>query len=73
MVMVLDCGIFSSGKIYLKVRHSRAVTARAAGADGKEVPTREVFLRKTGYQDTPIPVPGDRYRYLIRLLRRLYK
>ena len=42
MVMVLDCGRFSSAKIYLEVRHSRAVTARAAGADGKEVPTREV-------------------------------
>ena len=56
MMMLLECGSFSSGKIYLEVRHSRAVTARAAGADGKEVPTREVVLRKTGYQDTPIPV-----------------
>ena len=45
MMMVLECGSFSSAKIYLEVRHSRAVTGRAAGADGKEVPTREVFLR----------------------------
>ena len=45
MKLVLDCCIFSSGKIYLAMRHSRAVTARAAGADGKEVPTREVVLR----------------------------
>ena len=45
MMMVLECGSFSSAKLYLEVRHSRAVTGRAAGADGKEVPTREVFLR----------------------------
>ena len=56
MVMVLECGIFSSAKIYLPVRHSRAVTARAAGADGKEVPTREVVLRKTGSLVQPILV-----------------
>ena len=49
MKLVLDCGIFSSGKIYLRGRHSRAVTARAAGADGKEVPTREVVLRVQGW------------------------
>ena len=49
MKLVLDCCIFSSGKIYLAMRHSRAVTARAAGADGKEVPTREVFLQFCGY------------------------
>ena len=54
MVMVLECGIFSSGKIYLTMRHSRAVTARAAGADGKEKCRRCVVLHKTGSLDHPI-------------------
>ena len=45
MMMVLECGRFSSGKIYLALRQSRAVTGRAAAADGKEVPTRKVVLR----------------------------
>ena len=55
MVMVLECGIFSSAKIYLPVRHSRAVTGRAAGADGKEVPTRQVFLRFVVVSRHPSP------------------
>ena len=58
MVMVLECGIFSSAKIYLAMRHSRAVTARAAGADGKEVPTREVFLRFVVVSTHPSPYGG---------------
>ena len=49
MVMVLDCGSFSWKKIHSRIPHSRAVTAHAAGADGKEVPTREMVLRVCGY------------------------
>ena len=55
MMMVLEWGRFSSGKIYLALRQSRAVTGRAAAADGKEVPTREVVLRFVVVSRHPCP------------------
>ena len=48
MTMVLDSVVGLTPGLQLGTRHSRAVTARAAGADGKEVPTR-VFFNFGGY------------------------
>ena len=45
MRLVLVSVSFSSAKLYSGMRHRRAVTGRAAGAVGKEVPTRKVVLR----------------------------